>query len=215
MAQDRAQVAEERATVLQDRARVASDKANLLHELEAQLAVQRSRYQLWKREPSRITWDVLEEVSTDLVLLRSALIIGVSTLPEQLIHLGTYLADPMHFWRIVGQGVLVLLLLALAVFSGLSLRRKLQPLIARQKDHFLPSSGAKWCERHPAHRRCVAATDVARGGVGDGVACHRWQEGLRGLCHYYGWAHGLQFSQGHGTGAVHALGPAAAAHRLP
>jgi hypothetical protein len=33
----------------------------------------------------------------------SALIIGVSTLPEQLIDLGTYLADPMHFWRIVGQ----------------------------------------------------------------------------------------------------------------
>ena len=75
-------MAEERATVVQDRARVAGDKANLLHELEAQLAVQRSKYQLWKRDPSQITWKVLEEVSTDLVLLRSALIIGVSTLPE-------------------------------------------------------------------------------------------------------------------------------------
>jgi len=143
VAQERTQVAEERATVVQDRARVAGDKANLLHELEAQLAVQRSKYQLWKRDPSQITWKVLEEVSTDLVLLRSALIIDVSTLPEQLIHLGTYLADPMQFWRIAGQCVLVMLLLLLAVFSGLSLRRKLQPLIARQKDYFLPSTGAK------------------------------------------------------------------------
>jgi small-conductance mechanosensitive channel len=157
VAQDRAQVAEERATVVQDRARVASDKATLLHELEAQLAVQRSRYQLWKREPSRITWEVLEEVSTDLVLLRSALIIGVSTLPEQITDLGTYLADPMHFWRIVGQGVLVLLLLALAVVSGLSLRRKLQPLIARQKDHFLPSTGVKLLR---AGTRLIAAVSL-------------------------------------------------------
>jgi moderate conductance mechanosensitive channel len=143
VAQDRAQVAEERAAVVQDRAHVVSEKANLLHELEAQLALQRSTYQLWKREPSKITWDVLEQVSTDLVSLRSALIIGVSTLPEQLIHLGSYLTDPRRFWRILGQSVLVVLLLLLAVCSGLSLRRKLQPLIARQKDHFLPSTSAK------------------------------------------------------------------------
>jgi small-conductance mechanosensitive channel len=143
VAQDRAQVAEERAVVVEDRARVAGEKANLLHELEAQLAVQRSAYQLWKREPSKITWDVLEEVSTDLALLRSALIIGVSTLPEQFIRLGSYLGDPPRFWRLLGQGMLVLLLLLLAAFSALSLRRKLQPLIARQRDHFLPSTGAK------------------------------------------------------------------------
>jgi small conductance mechanosensitive channel len=49
----------------------------------------------------------------------------------------------MQFWGIAGHGLLVILLLAVAVVSGLSLRRKLQPLIARQKDFFLPSTGAK------------------------------------------------------------------------
>jgi small-conductance mechanosensitive channel len=143
VAHDRAQVAEERIAVVQDRARVATEKAHLLHELEEQLAVQRSTYQLWKREPSKITWDVLEEVRTDLVLLRSALIIGVSTLPEQLSRLGSYLSDPTRFWRILGQSVMVLLLLLLAAFSGMSLRRKLQPFIARQEHLFLPSTGKK------------------------------------------------------------------------
>jgi len=153
VAQQRTQVAEERAVAVQDRARVAGEKAILLHEFEAQLAVQCSTYRLWKREPSQITWDVLEEVATDLVLLRSPLIIGVSTLPAQSIYLASSLADPSRFWRLLGQSVLVLLL-PLAVFSGLSLRRKLQPLIARQKDHFLPSTGAKWLR---AGTRLIAA----------------------------------------------------------
>ena len=38
---------------------------------------------------------------------------------------------------------MVLLLLLLAVFSGMSLRRKLQPLIAREENLFLPSVGQK------------------------------------------------------------------------
>jgi small conductance mechanosensitive channel len=143
VAQERARVAEERAGVVQDRARFATEKAHLLYELEEQLAVQRSTYQLWKREPSKITWDVLEEVATDLVLLRSALIIGVSTLPEQVSHLGSYLSEPRRFWKILGQSVMALLLLLLAVFSGISLRRKLQRLIARQEPLFLPSAGKK------------------------------------------------------------------------
>jgi moderate conductance mechanosensitive channel len=143
LAQERAQVAEERATVVEERARVVGEKANLLQELEAQLAVQRSRYQLWKREPSKISWDILKDVSTDLALLRSGLIIGVSTLPEQLRNVATYLADPLQLWGIVGQSVLLVLLISLAVFSGLSLRRKLLPRIARQRDLFLPSTGAK------------------------------------------------------------------------
>ncbi len=216
VAQERTQVAEERATVVQDRARVAGDKATLLQELEAQLAVQRSRYQLWKREPSQITWDLLEEVSTDLVLLRSALIIGVSTLPEQLVRLRTYLADPMHFWRIAGQSVLV----TTSPVTGRILRSVFAAKIAtthRPAKGLLPALDR--CKvttgRYPPHRRCGAATDAVRGRVVDGRARRRWQEGLRGLCHHHGWSHCLQFSQGHSTGAVHALGSAAAAHRLP
>jgi moderate conductance mechanosensitive channel len=143
VAQDRVQLAEERAAVVQERARFATEKAHLLHELEAQLAVQRSTYKLWKREPSKITREALEEVVADLVLLRSALIIGVSTLPEQLSRLASYLSDPTRFWKILGQSVMLLLLLLLAVFSGISLRRKLQPLIARQEGLFLPSAGKK------------------------------------------------------------------------
>ncbi len=154
VAQNRAQVAEERSMVVQDRARLATEKEQLLHELEEQLAVQRSAYKLWKREPSKITWDALQEVFTDLILVRSALIIGVSTLPEQLGHLGSYLSDPTRFWKLLGQSVLVLVLLLLAVFSGISLRRKLQPLITRQKSLFLPSMGKKLLR---ASTRLVAA----------------------------------------------------------
>jgi small conductance mechanosensitive channel len=157
LAQERAQVAEERATVVQERARVISEKANLLHELVSQLAVQRSRYQLWKRQPSKITWDILEEVLTDLALLRSTLIIMVSTLPEQLTSLGSYLAEPMRLWRILGQGGLALLLLSMAAFFGLSLRRKLQPLIARQAAFFLPST---WAKLRRAATRLIAAVAV-------------------------------------------------------
>jgi moderate conductance mechanosensitive channel len=143
VAQDRAQVAEERAAVVQDRARLASERAHLLHELEEQLAIQRSTYRLWKREPSKITWSALEEVSTDLALLRSSLIIGISTLPEQIRRLGSYVFDPAQFWRIFSQSFTVVVLFLLAIVSGLSLRRKLQPLIARQENLFLPSIGNK------------------------------------------------------------------------
>jgi small-conductance mechanosensitive channel len=155
VAQALAQVAEERSAVVQDRTRLATDKAQLLHELEEQLAIQRSAYKLWKREPSKITWDALEEVFTDLILLRSALIIGVSTLPDQLSRVGSYLVEPTRFWKIVGQSVMLILLLLLAVFSGLSLRRKLQPLITRQKSLFLPSRGEKLLR---ASTRLIAAT---------------------------------------------------------
>ena len=155
VAQNRAQVAEERSQVVQDRARLATEKEQLLHELEEQLSVQRSAYKLWKREPSKISWEALQEVFTDLILVRSALIIGVSTLPEQLSHLGSYLSDPTRFWKLLGQSVLVLVLLLLAVFSGISLRRKLQPLITRQKSLFLPSTGKKLLR---ASTRLVAAT---------------------------------------------------------
>jgi small conductance mechanosensitive channel len=155
VAQNQAQVAEERSTVVQDRARLATEKEQLLRELEEQLAVQRSAYQLWKREPSKITWEAMEEVLTDLRLLRSTLIIGVSTLPEQLSRLGSYLADPTHFWKLLGQSVLVLVLLLLTASSGISLRRKLQPFITRQKSLFLPSTGEKLLR---ASTRLVAAT---------------------------------------------------------
>jgi small conductance mechanosensitive channel len=143
VAKDRAQVAQERAAVVQEHARLAGDMAQILRDLEAQLGLQRSTYQLWKREPSKITWDLFDEVSTDLVLLRSALIIGVSTLPEQISSLVAYLTDPRRFWSVLGHSVFLPALVALAVFSGLSLRRKLQPVIARQQGYFLPSTGAK------------------------------------------------------------------------
>ncbi len=143
VAVERAQVAEERSTLLQERARITDERAQVAGDLAQVLAVQRSTYRLWKREPSRITWEALEEVSTDLVILRSALIIGVSTLPEQITALLDYFGDPSRFWSTLRQSVEVAFIFLIAILAAIVMRSKLQPVIAAQENLFLPSPGKK------------------------------------------------------------------------
>jgi moderate conductance mechanosensitive channel len=143
VAVDRAQVAEERSAVLEERARIAAARAQVASDLAQVLAVQRSTYGLWKREPSKITWEALEEVSTDLVNWRSALIIGVSTLPEQITALLDSLIDPSRFWGILRQSVEVACIFLIAVLAAIIARRRVQPVIAGHENVFLPSRGKK------------------------------------------------------------------------
>ncbi len=143
LAQERVKVAEEHLGILQEQARLAAEKAQVTRELEQLLAVQRVTAHLWEREPSKISWTILEEVSADLVNLRSTAIIWMADLPEQLNLLKDYLLEPTRFRRIVRQGALVIGLFLFTFVCVIFLRRRLRQIIAKQERLFLPSTSQK------------------------------------------------------------------------
>jgi moderate conductance mechanosensitive channel len=138
VATERGQVAEEWASMLQERARLAAERAHISADLEQLLGQHRATYQLWKREPSKVTWNALEEFFTDLVVLRSVVILGVSTLPEQIGALLDSLLHPSRYWRLLKHCLGAALGFMLAAFAALLVRRRLQPVIDRQAQWFLP-----------------------------------------------------------------------------
>jgi small conductance mechanosensitive channel len=138
VALEKSQLAEDWAGVLQERARLASERAQIAEDLEQLLGQHRATYQLWKRDPSKITWSALEEVYIDLVVLRSALIIGVSTLP---VHVGALLDNLLHpsrYWQVLQDGLVAVVWFGIAICSASFARRRLQPVIVRQEQWFLP-----------------------------------------------------------------------------
>jgi small conductance mechanosensitive channel len=138
VAAERSQVAEEWAALLQERARLAAERAQISTDLEQLLGQHRATYQLWKREPSKITWNAFEEVYTDLVILRSMVILGVSTLPAQIGALLDSLLHPSRYWRLLQHVIGAVLCFMLAAFAALFVRRRLQPVIDQQAQWFLP-----------------------------------------------------------------------------
>ena len=138
VAVERGQVAEEWAALLQERAQLAAERAHIGADLEQLLGQHRATYQLWKREPSKITWNALEEVYTDLVVLRSVVILGVSTLPEHVGALLDSLLHPSRYWRPLQHVLGAALVYMLAVSAALLVRRRLQPVIDQQAQWFLP-----------------------------------------------------------------------------
>jgi small-conductance mechanosensitive channel len=143
VAAERGQVAEEWAAMLQERARLAAERAQISTDLEQLLGQHRATYQLWKRDPSKITWNALEEVFTDLVVLRSALILGVSTLPAHLGALLDSLLHPARYWQLLQHSLGAALCFMVAAFAAVVVRRRLQPIIVRQAQWFLPAPRRK------------------------------------------------------------------------
>jgi len=139
----RSQVAEEWAAVLQERARLAFERQQIATELEQLLGQHRGTYQLWKRHPSKITWSALQEVFTDLVILRSALIIGISTLPAQIGALLDDLLHPSRYEELLKHVLGAVLCFLLAFFTARWIQRRLQPVIVAQEQWFLPAPRRK------------------------------------------------------------------------
>lgn len=143
LAEERAQVAEEWANVLQERARLAAEGVQISTDLTQLLGMHRATYQLWKREPSKISWGVVDEFATDLVVLRSALIIGLSTLPGRIVDGLVGLAYPSHYWEVLGNATGMAIVFMLAVVGATWLRHRLHPVITRQEAWSEPSSRQK------------------------------------------------------------------------
>jgi small conductance mechanosensitive channel len=139
VAEERGAAAEEWANLLEDRARLATERLQIAQELQQLFGKHRATYHLWKREPSKIRWTALEEVYTDVVIARSALLIGISTLPAQLAALPDTLLQPTRYWAGLRAGLLAALCFGAAALGGVLVRRRLQPAIVRQEAWFLPS----------------------------------------------------------------------------
>ncbi|RMF84515.1 MAG: hypothetical protein D6736_19130 [Nitrospinota bacterium] len=131
LTQEKAQVAEERATILQEQAQLVAERARVTQELERELSLQRNRYYLWKREPSQISWTALQPVYTDLVNLRSLVIIWLSDLPGQLNALKDSLLASNRLRQMVGQGSLIVVAFLLAMLLPIPFQRGLQRILDR------------------------------------------------------------------------------------
>ena len=122
---------------------MAAEGVQISTDLTQLLGMHRATYQLWKREPSKISWGVVDEFATDLVVLRSALIIGLSTLPGRIVDGLVGLAYPSHYWEVLGNATGMAIVFMLAVVGATWLRHRLHPVITRQEAWSEPSSRQK------------------------------------------------------------------------
>lgn len=143
LAQERAQIAEERATILHEFAQLATENAQISENLEQIMAIRRIKLNLWRREESKISWVILEEVHTDLVNARSTLLIWMSNLPGQLIVLKNYLLEPSRLQKMIYQGGIITFVFPVAILCVILLRRGLRRIITKQESFYPPPTAWK------------------------------------------------------------------------